>query len=60
MEGFVEISCPHCGEPSTLEVEAGERDQEFVQDCSVCCRPLQVRLHIAEDGSIQASVEAED
>jgi hypothetical protein len=36
------ISCPHCGEPVVVELELDGGDQETVQDCSVCCRPIQL------------------
>jgi hypothetical protein len=52
----VEASCPHCGEPVTILVDPGGGSrQEYVEDCSVCCRPWMVRVWVAGDGV--ASVE---
>ena len=40
----IETDCPYCGEPLTLEVdEYGGRRQSYVEDCAVCCRPIEVR-----------------
>ena len=40
----VDVTCPCCGEPGVVEVEDVEEDDEFVQDCAVCCRPWTVRV----------------
>ncbi len=55
----VEVTCPYCGEPNTVSIDAGGEGDEFVQDCSVCCRPWQVRITIRPDGSADVSVRAE-
>jgi hypothetical protein len=55
----VEVTCPWCGEPSTIAVDAGDGDEEFVQDCPVCCRPWQVRVRYRPDGSADVALGAE-
>ena len=36
------FQCPHCGEAIDVYVdEGGGPDQSYVEDCSVCCRPIQ-------------------
>ena len=59
MDDIVEVVCPYCGEPSTISVVPGEEDDEFVQDCPVCCRPWKVRVRYRRDGSADVSVGAE-
>ena len=47
----VEIDCPFCGEPLALAIdETGGREQTYVEDCGICCRPVEltVRLDGAE------------
>ena len=48
----VDVTCPFCGETASLfiDVSAGRR-QQYVEDCWVCCRPMQVdvQVHTAED-----------
>jgi hypothetical protein len=47
----VDVSCPSCGEPVTLWVDTdGGSRQRYVEDCSVCCRPMQVLVGLDEDG----------
>lgn len=42
--------CPYCGEEVEVAVDAlGVEHAEYVEDCSVCCRPW--RVQITRDGS---------
>jgi hypothetical protein len=54
--------CPYCGEPieSYVDPGGGER-QEYIEDCSVCCRPIRFRA-VWNDASNEYDVEglAED
>ena len=34
------IACPYCGEPIEVLVDPSVEDQEYIEDCSVCCRPI--------------------
>ncbi len=59
MHEDVEVTCPYCGEPGTISVGADEEDEQFVQDCAVCCRPWQVRVRVRRDGTVDVTVGAE-
>ena len=41
-EGLVEhaFSCPYCWESVTVLVDTSVPDQEYVEDCEVCCNPI--------------------
>lgn len=40
--------CPHCGQPLDLDTDpGGGEEQDYIEDCSVCCRP--VRVHVTYD-----------
>ena len=41
---FQQVQCPYCGELIDLEVDSSEGGQSYIEDCSVCCRPIEVRL----------------
>jgi hypothetical protein len=46
-----ECSCPYCGEPISLWVDDdGGNAQSYVEDCSVCCRPIQIEITIDAEG----------
>ncbi len=45
-----DVSCPYCGEHVEVIVDpGGGLEQEYVEDCEVCCRPWQV--HVRFHGS---------
>lgn len=41
----MQARCPYCGEVQRLEIDLSEGlPQEFVSDCTVCCRPIEVAV----------------
>ena len=48
--------CPYCGEEIEIVVDGSVEHQQYVEDCSVCCRPI-VFIVVAEDGEV-VSVDA--
>lgn len=52
------LVCPYCGETITVVVDKSAGDQNYVEDCSVCCQPIVVSLTISVDGEI-GSIEAQ-
>jgi transposase-like protein len=52
----VEIVCPYCGETVTVTVdEGGGSAQRYVEDCSVCCRPIEISVGTSEDGDFEVA-----
>jgi hypothetical protein len=49
MEYF--FSCPYCWEEISMVLDTSVSRQTYVEDCEVCCRPIEVR-YSAEDGEI--------
>lgn len=50
------LNCPYCGEPISVVVDHSIGEQEYIEDCQVCCRPLVLSIAIDEAG--EASVIA--
>jgi hypothetical protein len=46
-----QIVCPHCGENFSIQIDTSESEQSFIEDCTVCCRPIQITLE-CEPGEI--------
>lgn len=41
------FSCPYCGGENMLVVDSPSHgSQSFVQDCEVCCKPIEIRLTV--------------
>jgi transcription elongation factor Elf1 len=47
------ISCPFCGEQIIIVIDTSADSQSYVEDCQVCCQPMQVSVAI-EDGELQS------
>lgn len=47
---FVDRHCPYCGEPIELSVDESIDSQHYIEDCQVCCRPIEVTATIDADG----------
>jgi len=51
------VSCPYCGEPNEIGLDPGSGEQqEYVEDCQVCCRPWRVVVHYGHDGSADVTL----
>jgi hypothetical protein len=45
------VHCPYCGEALELVVDASAGTQHYVEDCAVCCRPMEVAVEVDADGA---------
>ena len=52
--------CDACGEEIVVPIDlsAGE-EQQYVEDCPVCCRPNVIHVEIGEEGDVRVWAEAE-
>ena len=51
-----EVQCPYCGEMIEADIEVLAEKQSFIEDCSVCCRPIQYAVSSAADGEAEVVV----
>jgi hypothetical protein len=58
---MAEVRCPYCGETIDIAVDAGGQEhQEYVEDCSVCCRPIVLSMdYRSEDDDFSIRAERE-
>ena len=49
MEHF--FACPYCWEEISMVLDTSVTSQTYVEDCEVCCNPIEIR-YAAEDGAI--------
>ena len=45
-----QVDCPYCGEPFQAVVDTSAGDQSYMEDCPVCCRPIEFQLNVAISG----------
>jgi hypothetical protein len=51
-ESFVSIQCPWCGERLDVRVDVSGGEREYVDDCEVCCRPMELAVEVDERGAL--------
>jgi len=53
------IECPYCGENLDVLIDQSEAGQAYIEDCQVCCRPINFSLVADLDGNINISVRSD-
>lgn len=48
----VEICCPYCGETYISSVDGSAGNQEYIEDCYVCCRPIMINVEFDPEGKL--------
>jgi hypothetical protein len=55
------VYCPNCGEPNEVALDPGSgNDQEYVEDCQVCCRPWLMYVKYDRHGNAEVEVHGSD
>ena len=54
------ISCPYCGEFIDVLIDCSEAQQEYIEDCQVCCKPISLLVSESVNGELDVSVYSED
>ena len=44
------VRCPYCGELLWVLIDPSIQDQEYIEDCQVCCRPIVFDVSISMEG----------
>jgi len=56
----VSINCPYCGEPLDILADGSAGEQDYIEDCQVCCKPMVIRLSFGPDGMLEVEARHED
>ena len=46
------IDCPYCGESYETAVDLSAGSQRYIEDCTICCRPIEIALRVGDDGEL--------
>jgi hypothetical protein len=52
-----QVQCPFCFEMIPIVVDPSEEHQSYIEDCSVCCRPIRFEVVCSQEGEL-VSIEA--
>ena len=53
-----EVTCPHCGEPFPLQIDTSQAEQTLIEDCAICCRPMDLTLRCEPGVIVDLNVTA--
>lgn len=48
------LHCPYCGEQFETTVDLSAGSAAYIEDCQVCCQPIELRVVVADDGTLAA------
>jgi hypothetical protein len=48
----IQVQCPHCGETITTTADTSQGDYSTIEDCEVCCAPMNVEV-ICSPGEVK-------
>ena len=53
------IECPYCGESIDLIIDDSVDHQRYIEDCPVCCRPIEIEVVIDAASNLQISCKTD-
>jgi len=45
----ISFSCPYCGQDISVIVDLSVRRQTYIEDCEVCCKPIEISYRVQDD-----------
>ncbi len=54
------FTCPYCWQQISFVLDLSAGEQEYIEDCEVCCRPIQIRFSAAGNELDDFSADAID
>jgi hypothetical protein len=51
---FTTVQCPYCGEAFDTPVDLSAGSTSYIEDCQVCCRPIELGIEIGVNGDLGA------
>ncbi len=51
---FVVVQCPYCAESYETPIDLTSGSSTFIEDCQVCCQPIELEVRLGEDGAVES------
>ena len=48
----IAVDCPYCGENFETVADISGGDQDYIEDCPVCCRPIEFQVRVDAQGEL--------
>ena len=55
----VAIVCPYCNQSQDTLVDCSVAEQQYVEDCQVCCCPIVLNITLDPDDTVRVHAERE-
>ncbi len=59
-EQTVVVQCPYCAQNFEVLVDCSIEHQEYIEDCEVCNRPVELVVQVSPEGGIAVETRSED
>jgi len=56
MEHF--FTCPYCWEQISMILDSSEEHSDYIEDCEVCCRPIEIHFKFSSDSLVEFDARA--
>ena len=50
------FSCPYCWSSVSITVETNSGSQQYIEDCEVCCQPIEIQYKVLNGEICQFNV----
>lgn len=54
------VQCPYCWETFETVIDCSVDEQEYVEDCYVCCRPIVFKVKTDGHSVVEINISAEN
>jgi len=54
------FNCPYCWQSISMLLDTSIASQKYIEDCEVCCRPIQLNLSFNDQELLGFSAESID
>ncbi len=58
LSAFIELWCPWCGEVYGSTVDLTDQSRLYIEDCQICCQPIEVTLEVSDSGALLRAATA--
>jgi hypothetical protein len=52
------FQCPYCWEDISMLLDSSVRKQKYIEDCEVCCNPIELQVEFMEGALVGFSSES--
>jgi len=55
-----DVDCPYCGEKIEVLIDQSQAQQDYVEDCQVCCQPIIFVVAVGPNGDVCLNARSEN